>query len=164
MKRFTHLQPDQLSKISALVAAGVSPSAIADGLTRHVSTIRRELGRCKGAYNERDAQANRRAARACCAANAQRFGAEHWARVELGLCQLRSPEQIAGRAWTLGDRYRRGPQIRLPARLGGHRATEPAGQTRSSAQDQRTGRAQGAQRLARSHANSVPIPHHRSGL
>ena len=103
MKRFTHLQPDELSKISALFAAGVSPSAIADGLTRHVSTIRRELGRCKGAYNERDAQANRRAARASCAANAQRFGAEHWARVELGLCQLRSPEQIVGRAWTLGE-------------------------------------------------------------
>ena len=94
MKRLTHLQPDELSKISALFA---------DGRIRHVSTIRREVGRRKGAYNERDAQANCRAARACCAANAQRFGAEHWARVELGLCQLRSPEQIVGRAWTLGE-------------------------------------------------------------
>ena len=103
MKRFTHLQPDELSKISALFAAGVSPSAMSDELTRHVSTIQRELDRCKGAYNERDAQANRRAARASCAANAQRFGTEHWARVERGLCQLRSPEQIVGRAWTLGE-------------------------------------------------------------
>ena len=70
---------------------------------RHVSTIRRERVRCKGAYNERDAKAHRRAACASCATNARCFGAEHLARVERGLCQPRSPEQIVGRAWTLGE-------------------------------------------------------------
>mgnify|MGYP000866149869 FL=1 len=109
MKRYTHLQPGELCKISVLHARGLSSSAIADELKRHVSTVRRELKRSPLRYDETVALAHRARARRLCADNARRFNAEHWARVERALCLHYSPEQIVGRAWVLGE-------PRLPSR------------------------------------------------
>ena len=103
MKGYTHLQPSELCKISALAALNLSSAAIAAELKRHPATIRRERARCAGRYDEQLARAHRSAARRRCANNAQRWHAPDWQRVELGLCRHHSPQQIRGRAWTLGE-------------------------------------------------------------
>ena len=46
MKRYTHFQPSDLCKISALAALSLSSAAIAAELKRHPATIRRERARC----------------------------------------------------------------------------------------------------------------------
>jgi transposase, IS30 family len=103
MKGYTHLQPSELCKISALAALNLSSAAIAAELKRHPATIRRERARCAGSYDEQTALSHRSAARRRCASNAQRWQDEHWQRVEQGLCRHHSPEQILGRAWVLDE-------------------------------------------------------------
>jgi transposase, IS30 family len=103
MKRYTHLQPSELCKISALAALNLSSAAIAAELKRHPATIRRERARCAGRYDEQVAGAHRSAARRRCAHNAQRWQALDWQRIEQGLCRHHSPQQIRGRAWVLGE-------------------------------------------------------------
>ena len=103
MKGYTHLQPSELCKISALAALNLSSAAIAAELKRHPATIRRERARCAGRYDEQTAGAHRSAARSRRAHNAQRWHALDWQRVEQGLCRHYSPEQIRGRAWVLGE-------------------------------------------------------------
>lgn len=61
MKRYSHLQPSELCKISALAALNLSSAAIAAELKRHPATIRRERARSPGRYDEQTALDHRSA-------------------------------------------------------------------------------------------------------
>ena len=58
-KSYTHLTQDERYQIHAYKKAGFSPTAIALGLNRHVSTVNRELNRNTGLKGYRQKQAHR---------------------------------------------------------------------------------------------------------
>jgi transposase, IS30 family len=97
---YTHLQPEQLCRISALTDAGLSAALIAQQLGIHRCTLYREWRRCGGRahYSAPGAQTDRRAARARGANNARRYDEAVWARVVHGLQAALSPDALVGRA------------------------------------------------------------------
>lgn len=100
MSTYTHLQPEQLCRISALTDAGLSALSIAQQLGIHRCTLYREWRRCGGRehYSAPAASRDRRAARARGAGNARRYDEAAWQRVCEGLQASLSPDALVGRA------------------------------------------------------------------
>src|SRR5437868_6539829 len=97
MKSYPQLTQDLRYQISAFLKAGFSPSHIARQLGVDKSTSGRELKRNRGQRGYRPKQAQQLAKARCQAkANATRSTAETWQKVEAGLQQDWSPEQISG--------------------------------------------------------------------
>ena len=100
MGSFTHLQRDQLCKISALTAEGVSAGHIARSIGVHRSTIYGEWNRCGGRahYCEDAAEFDRLMKRAAGADNARRYDKAIWASVQRQLDAAWSPRMIDARS------------------------------------------------------------------
>jgi len=100
---YTHLTQAERYQIAILNKAGHEQSEIARVMSRHPSTIGRELRRNRGQRGYRAKQAHefsQARMRAC--ENGPRIAAETWALVEERLGELWSPEQICGRLKELG--------------------------------------------------------------
>ena len=94
---YTHLTQDERYQIAILAKAGHDQSEIAEVMSRHKSTISRELRRNRGqrGYRPKQAQEFSQARMRACE-NGPRIAAETWAMVEVKLAETWSPEQIAG--------------------------------------------------------------------
>jgi IS30 family transposase len=97
---YTQLTQEQRYHIWALKKAGLNQTAIAQEVGVHKSTISRELRRNTGQRGYRPKQAHvlaisRQQERAC----TPRITPETWAKVEEGLGQEWSPEQVSGWLW-----------------------------------------------------------------
>ena len=95
MKHYTQLTREERYQIYALKAAGQSKAQIAKVISRHKSTIGREMARNCGLRGYRPKQAdslavNRRQGKPTC-----RITCESWSRVDLLLLEYWSPEQIS---------------------------------------------------------------------
>ena len=136
---YQHLTQDERYQIDAQLRAGFCDADIARALGRHASTIARERGRNRSGDHYRAAPAQSQAQRRRHAASARsRLAPALCARIDAGLAQRLSPEQIRGRGLLLGEpmvshttiyRYvhRQGQrhQLRLPKRRRGYGRGRP---------------------------------------
>jgi IS30 family transposase len=94
---YTHLTQDERYQIAILVKAGHDQSAIAQLMSRHKSTISRELRRNRGLRGYRPKQAHQLShARMCACENGLRVADTTWTVVDAKLIETWSPEQISG--------------------------------------------------------------------
>ena len=134
MKTYTHLQPEELSVISALRKLRLSCSAIAEQLKRSPSSISRECRRVSDlalpdgrSYSVRAAKADRASKRRNCVGNARRFALTDpiFERVKARLLEQHSPAQALGRLHREAEAF--GPPERMPSRSSLYRLIEPLG-------------------------------------
>ena len=94
---YTHLSQIERYQISTMLACKQSAPEIAKELSRHVSTIRREIKRGTGERGYRPVQAQRKAnERSLESRNACQISPETWQAVDSLIRIEHSPEQIAG--------------------------------------------------------------------
>ncbi len=96
MRGYTQLAQQERYQIHALLKAGHSQRDIAKVLSRHPSTISREIRRNIGGRGYRPIQAERRASRRLRAKSQPRISAALWDLVRDLIQQQWSPEQISG--------------------------------------------------------------------
>jgi transposase, IS30 family len=131
MKRYTHLQPDQLSAISALSKAGLSCAAIAAQLKRSPSTVWRELRRARSCadapYCLRIAKKDRAQKQRASAINARRYTLDNpdFAALQTRLNQQHSLAQALGAITR--ERLDFGPIKALPSRSTLYRVADALG-------------------------------------
>ena len=95
---YTHLTQAERYQIAILYKAGHDQSEIARMMSRHPSTISRELRRNRGERGYRPKQAHELSqARTRACRNAPRIAEQTWSFVDQWLRELWSPEQICGR-------------------------------------------------------------------
>lgn len=94
---YTHLSQTERYQISTMLACKQSAAVIAKELSRHASTIRREIKRGTGERGYRAGQAQSKAnERSVQSRNASQISQQTWQEVESLICIEHSPEQIAG--------------------------------------------------------------------